>query len=106
MLKTEGQSKASLLSFVGNACSFDEIQRLLSYESEKPAARAASEDDQLVGFGILTESTWRELWESKADGYAAFIQFFRDSDVKTAAVPEEERVSLCLLSTNSCPKRT
>ncbi|XP_028296093.1 uncharacterized protein LOC114458046 [Gouania willdenowi] len=48
---TEGNSKASLLSFVDYAHSFDQIKSLLRYESEKPTARAASEDDQLVGFG-------------------------------------------------------
>lgn len=70
---TEGHSKASLLAFLGYARSFEEIQSLLCYELEKPTTRAASEDDQLVGFGSRAKSTWREVWDSRADGYAAFI---------------------------------
>ncbi len=42
---TEGHNKASLLSFIGYARGFHEIQSLLRYESEKPTTRAASEDD-------------------------------------------------------------
>ena len=69
----QGHSKVSMSSFVGYARSFEEIRSLLCYESEKPTARADSEDDQLVGFGARAKSTWREVWDSRADGYAAFI---------------------------------
>ena len=71
----EGHSKDSLLSFVSYALSFKEIQSLLSYDSKKPVATAAaaSEDDQLVGFGSRASNTWREIWDSRDDGYAAFI---------------------------------
>ncbi|XP_074466595.1 uncharacterized protein LOC141763311 [Sebastes fasciatus] len=73
-----GHIKDSLLSFVSYALSFQEIQSLLNYEKQKPvvtaaAAAAASEDDQLVGFGSRAKSTWREIWDSRDDGYAAFI---------------------------------
>ncbi|KAJ3598733.1 hypothetical protein NHX12_000659 [Muraenolepis orangiensis] len=70
---TEGHYKASLLCFVGYARSFGEIESLCLYESEKPAAQAASEDDQLVGFGNYAKSTWREVWDNRADGFASFI---------------------------------
>ncbi|KAE8279173.1 hypothetical protein D5F01_LYC22759 [Larimichthys crocea] len=52
---------------------FEEIISLLRFQSEKPTSQAASEDDQLVGFGTRAESTWQEMWENRADGYAAFI---------------------------------
>ncbi|XP_068574651.1 uncharacterized protein [Cebidichthys violaceus] len=70
-----GHSKDSLLSFVSYSLSFQEIQSLLSYEEQKPAvtAAAASEDDQLVGFGSRANNTWREIWHSRGDGYASFI---------------------------------
>lgn len=70
---TEGHNKASLLSFVTYARSFEEIRSLLQYELAKPKAQAASEDDQLVGFGRHAKSTWREVWDTRADGYAAFV---------------------------------
>ncbi|XP_067447641.1 uncharacterized protein [Thunnus thynnus] len=71
----EGHSKDSLLSFVSYALSFKEIHSLLSYDSKKPVltAAAASEDDQLVSFGSRASNTWREIWDSRDDGYAAFI---------------------------------
>ncbi|KAK2814456.1 hypothetical protein Q5P01_000435 [Channa striata] len=71
----EGHSKDSLLSFVSYALSFKEIRSLLTYESQKPVATAAaaSEDEQLVGFGSRATNTWREIWDSRDDGYAAFI---------------------------------
>lgn len=52
----DGYSKDSLLSFVSYAFSFKEIQSL-NYESKKPVAAAASEDDQLVGFGSCANNT-------------------------------------------------
>lgn len=70
---TEGHKKASLLSFISYARSFNEVQSLISYDSEKPTIQAASEDDELVGFGSRAKSTWREIWDNRADGYAAFI---------------------------------
>ncbi|KAL0151966.1 hypothetical protein M9458_052731, partial [Cirrhinus mrigala] len=71
---TEGNSKDSLLSFVSYAQSFEEIQSLLSYLCKNPAAPAAlSEDNQLVGFGSRAKSTWLEIWDSRADGYASFV---------------------------------
>ncbi|KAE8278099.1 hypothetical protein D5F01_LYC23832 [Larimichthys crocea] len=57
---TEGHKKASLLSFVDYARSFEEIISLLRFQSEKPTSQAASEDDQLVGFGTRAKSTWQE----------------------------------------------
>ncbi|XP_060721098.1 uncharacterized protein LOC132842439 [Tachysurus vachellii] len=70
----EGPSKSSLLSFSNYARSFNEIQSLLSYVSKNPGAPAASsEGDQLVGFGAHAKSTWQEIWNNRADGYASFI---------------------------------
>ncbi|XP_076837142.1 uncharacterized protein LOC143482626 isoform X2 [Brachyhypopomus gauderio] len=70
----EGHSKDSLQAFVHFALSFAEIQSVLHYEaSGVGAATASSEDDQLVGFGSRAKSTWKEIWDSRADGYADFI---------------------------------
>lgn len=70
----EGHNKDSLLSFVSYAHSFEEIQSLLSYLSKNLAApEALSEDNQLLGFGSRAKSTWREIWDSRADGYASFV---------------------------------
>lgn len=70
----EGLSKSSLLAFVNYAHSFEEIQSFLSYVSKNPGAPTASaEGDQLVGFGARAKSTWREICDSRADGYASFI---------------------------------
>lgn len=70
---TEGHNKASLLSFLEYARSFPDIRALIRYESEKPTAPAASEDDKLVGFGRQAQRTWREVWDNRADGFADFI---------------------------------
>ena len=72
----EGHSKDSLLLFITYALSFEEVRSLLSFESKRPvvtSSASSSEDDQLVGFGSRANSTWREIWESRGDGYAAFI---------------------------------
>ncbi|XP_059199232.1 uncharacterized protein LOC131979304 [Centropristis striata] len=73
LFMAEGHSKDSLLSFLSYALSFAEIQSLLNYETAKPVVMAASEDDQLVGFGYRAKNTWREIWDSRDDGYTAFI---------------------------------
>ena len=91
----EGHSKDSLLSFVNYALSFQEIQSLLDYEARSQVVTvAASEDDQLVGFGSRAKNTWREIWDSRDDGYAAFILkkmlCFRDKDAQATAIPAEE----------------
>ncbi|KAJ8353225.1 hypothetical protein SKAU_G00207920 [Synaphobranchus kaupii] len=71
----EGHSKDSLLSFLEYAHSFQEIQDLLAYEGKKqaPPVSVASVGDNLVGFGQRALSTWKDVWESRADGYAYFI---------------------------------
>ncbi|KAM3620726.1 uncharacterized protein V6R79_001178 [Siganus canaliculatus] len=71
----EGHSKDSLLSFIAYALSFEEVRSLLSFESKRPVVTSvsSSEDDQVVGFGSRAKKTWREIWESRDDGYAAFI---------------------------------
>ncbi|KAB5583886.1 hypothetical protein PHYPO_G00100990 [Pangasianodon hypophthalmus] len=49
-------------------------QNALTVVRQKEAApTSSSEDDQLVGFGTRAKSTWRESWNSWADGYASFI---------------------------------
>ncbi|KAJ8333427.1 hypothetical protein SKAU_G00414350 [Synaphobranchus kaupii] len=70
-----GHSKDSLLSFLEYAHSFQEIQDLLAYEGKKqaPPVTVASVGDNLVGFGQRALSTWKDVWESRADGYAYFI---------------------------------
>ncbi|XP_029131124.2 uncharacterized protein [Labrus bergylta] len=71
---TAGHSKNSLQSFVNYSLSFAEIQSLRTYEASGGVVMAASlEDDQLVGFGTRAKSTWKEIWDSRADGYATFI---------------------------------
>lgn len=42
--------------------------------SREPAPPVASEGDNIVGFGARAKDTWRQIWESRADGYAAFIK--------------------------------
>ncbi|KAJ3583298.1 hypothetical protein NHX12_028162 [Muraenolepis orangiensis] len=106
---TEGHYKASLLSFVGYARSFGEIESLCLYESEKPAAQAASEDDQLVGFGNYAKSTWREVWDNRADGFASFIlrtKTHSGSRMYRLQQYLRKKVCLRLLSTSSCLKCT
>lgn len=72
--RAEGHNKDSLLSFVNYALSFAEIQSLLTYEaSGVGVAAASSDDDQLVGFGSRAKSTWKEIWDTRADGYTNFI---------------------------------
>ncbi|XP_035860477.1 uncharacterized protein LOC116044534 isoform X2 [Sander lucioperca] len=70
----QGHSKDSLLSFLDYARSFQEIRDLREYlASRLPAPPVASEGDNTVGFGARAKDTWRQIWESRADGYAAFI---------------------------------
>ena len=70
----QGHSNDSLLSFLDYARSFQEIEDLHRYLlSRQPAAPVTSEADNHVGFGARTKDTWRQIWESRADGYAAFI---------------------------------
>lgn len=74
MANPHGHSKDSLLSFLDYARSFQEILDLRSYlVSQKPAPPVAAEGDNVVGFGVRPKDTWRQIWESRADGYAAFI---------------------------------
>lgn len=71
---SEGNGKDSLQSFLSFALSFSEIQSLRGYVSSGVgAAPASSDDDEVVGFGARAKSTWKEIWESRADGYAGFI---------------------------------
>ncbi|XP_068459322.1 uncharacterized protein [Clinocottus analis] len=98
-----GHNKDSLLSFVSFSLSFPEIQSLLSYEERKPAvtaaaaaAAAASEDEHLVGFGSGANNTWREIWDSRKDGYASFIvkqKCAAGINAQTPALPPEEAAS-------------
>ncbi|XP_049447824.1 uncharacterized protein LOC125898158 isoform X1 [Epinephelus fuscoguttatus] len=70
----QGNSKDSLLSFLDYARSFQEIEDLREYLlSRKPAPPVSSEGDNVVGFGARAKHTWRQIWESREDGYAAFI---------------------------------
>ncbi|XP_049448415.1 uncharacterized protein LOC125898612 [Epinephelus fuscoguttatus] len=70
----QGNSKDSLLSFLDYARSFQEIEDLREYLlSRKPVPPVSSEGDNVVGFGARAKHTWRQIWESREDGYAAFI---------------------------------
>ncbi|XP_016317103.1 uncharacterized protein LOC107669411 [Sinocyclocheilus anshuiensis] len=72
--KPEGPKKDSLLSFLEYSRSFQEIEDLIKYLAGRSVAPPVrNEDDNLVGFGINADKTWRDIWESRADGYAAFI---------------------------------
>ncbi|KAK7877393.1 hypothetical protein WMY93_031909, partial [Mugilogobius chulae] len=74
VVQAECHSKDSLQSFLRYAVSFPEVSSLLQYNTQKaPAPSPAAEDEQLVGFGARANSTWRQIWESRYDGYAAFI---------------------------------
>ncbi|XP_069377509.1 uncharacterized protein [Paralichthys olivaceus] len=70
----QGHAKESLLSFLDYASSFQDIMDLRAYlSSRKPSSPVASEGDNIVGFGARARDTWRKIWETRADGYAAFI---------------------------------
>ncbi|KAM3621622.1 uncharacterized protein V6R79_013761 [Siganus canaliculatus] len=72
--RPEGNSKDSLLSFMEYAKSFREIVDLREYlVARRPEPPVASEGDNVVGFGARAKDSWRQIWESRADGYAAFI---------------------------------
>lgn len=70
----EGHSKESLLSFLDYAGAFKEIKDLQEYlKSKKPAEPVLSEGDNTVGFGVRAKDSWQKIWDTRADGYAAFI---------------------------------
>ncbi|XDV45272.1 hypothetical protein PO909_013392 [Leuciscus waleckii] len=70
----EGPCKDSLISFLEYSRSFKEIEDLKQYLSQRPDPVAVlTEDDTTVGFGSRTKDTWREIWDTRADGYASFI---------------------------------
>ncbi|RVE71458.1 hypothetical protein OJAV_G00052030 [Oryzias javanicus] len=64
------------MSFVKYTLSFSQIQSLTDLElnrTGREVSAAASEDERLVDFDSQARSTWRDIWESRSDGYAAFI---------------------------------
>lgn len=71
----EGHKKTSMVTFLDYAHSFEEIRALLKYEAERASAPppALSPDDNIVGYGTRAKDTWKEIWDSRADGYAAFV---------------------------------
>ncbi|RVE64370.1 hypothetical protein OJAV_G00125310 [Oryzias javanicus] len=70
----EGPKKDSLLSFLDYTKNFSEIGDLRNYLADRSVEPpAASEDDRLVGFGVHSKKTWRDVWEKREDGYASFI---------------------------------
>ena len=70
----EGSKKDSLLSFLEYSRSFQEIQDLKRYLAERAVKPVSThEDDNLVGFGVHAKKTWRDVWDNRADGSAAFI---------------------------------
>uniref|UniRef100_A0A1A8FF20 Uncharacterized protein n=2 Tax=Nothobranchius korthausae TaxID=1143690 RepID=A0A1A8FF20_9TELE len=73
-INPDGLKKESCLSFLEYS-SFTEIVHLLEYISKRLAEpdHAVGIDDTLVGFGVHSKKTWREIWENRADGYVTFI---------------------------------
>ncbi len=97
--KPEGPKKDSLLSFLEYSRSFQEIEDLIKYLAGRSVAPPVrNEDDNLVGFGINADKTWIDIWESRADGYAAFHSqetvCSRQQNVSAAAVPHPEKSQL------------
>ncbi|XP_063069017.1 uncharacterized protein LOC134460571 [Engraulis encrasicolus] len=130
----EGHGKVNLHTFLRYARSYQEIEARLAYEAAQPqaaqpqAADAAplSDHDRLVGFGKRPKSTWGEVWESRADGYASFIlsqhctkgtkmdklqQYLRRRQQETATAPvmdEDEDLERAMLtiSPSKCSARS
>ncbi|KAK9533146.1 hypothetical protein VZT92_008298 [Zoarces viviparus] len=97
-----GNSKDSLLSFLDYSRSFQEIEELREYLfSRKPAPPVASESDNVVGFGTRAKDTWRQIWESRADGYAAFILGVKC--IKNSRLFNLQQYILQQQSAESCP---
>ena len=97
----KGHHKESLVSFLEYAQSFQEIRSLLIYEAERSSAPppALSPDDNLVGFGKdYKDFTWKQVWDSRANGYAGFI-------LKQRCVPgsKMDRLQQYLLQQQSKP---
>ncbi|KAL7370082.1 hypothetical protein ABVT39_018532 [Epinephelus coioides] len=98
----QGNSKDSLLSFLDYARSFQEIEDLREYLlSRKPAPPVSSEGDNVVGFGARAKHTWRQIWESREDGYAAFI--VRVKCVKNSKMYNLQQYLLQQQRAEACP---
>lgn len=70
----EGPCKDSLISFLEYSRSFKEIDDLKRYLSQRPdPLPVLIEEDNTVGFGTRAQDTWRQIWDTRADGYAFFI---------------------------------
>ena len=75
LARGKGPKKDSILSFYQYAKSFKAIEDLIRYKADRPSELSiTNEDDNLVGFGKNAKKTWREVWDNRADGYAAFIR--------------------------------
>lgn len=60
--------------FLEYSRSFQEIEDLIKFLAGRSVAPPVrNEDDNLVGFGINADKTWRDVWEKRADGYTVFI---------------------------------
>ncbi|CAL8321715.1 unnamed protein product [Arctogadus glacialis] len=82
--------------------SFQEIQDLRNYLiSRKPTEPVASEGDNIVGFGRRSKTTWRQIWESRADGYAAYI--LRQKCIKNSKMYNLQQYILKQERVDSCP---
>ncbi|XP_078811392.1 uncharacterized protein LOC144995532 [Oryzias latipes] len=74
LFNAEGPKKESLFSFLDYTRHFHEIRDLRNYLAERSVEPpSSSEDNQLVGFGVHSKKTWRDVWEKREDGYASFI---------------------------------
>jgi hypothetical protein len=72
--KPDGPKKNSLLSLLQYSYSFQEIKDLLLYlDSQVVTPPAKDDEDNLVGFGVHTKRTWRDVWKRRDDGFSAFI---------------------------------
>ncbi|CAL8392160.1 unnamed protein product [Gadus morhua 'NCC'] len=115
--KPDGPKKDSLLSLLQYSYSFQEIKDLLLYlDSQVVTPPAKDDEDNLVGFGVHTKRTWRDVWKRRDDGFSAFIlrqqctpgsKMFRLQDyLKRQSASEGRASSGHATSASHCPAFT
>ena len=59
-----------MLSLLQYSYSFQEIKDLLLYlDSQVVTPPAKDDEDNLVGFGVHTKRTWRDVWKRRDNGF-------------------------------------
>ncbi|CAL8314450.1 unnamed protein product [Gadus morhua 'NCC'] len=97
--------------------SFQEFKDLLLYlDSPVETPPAKDDEDNLVGFGVHTKRTWRDVWKRRDDGFSAFIlrqqctpgsKMFRLQDyLKRQSASEGRASSGHATSASHCPAFT